>query len=368
MTASAALTFVLTLALLQPPAPPAAVPSARPPASDEIVNTGPPTTDVDAQSTAKEISPLDPAQGEEVLPKSIADILAGAPKPTSEPPTPAATPDSAAQLVDAAASPPAAAAGPPTPTDNIPTPPVEAAAPAISEPPALLPQPPAGPAPVRVATEGAPTFVDDPLVAPDGPLNDRDIAYQNRVLGNFQAVQGQQGPLDGRWTVTSLGGADLITLQISDPGAGEARLEGAWRDLRRSGPKASGFIETIYRADDSALVFQFVEGDPEQPSFLRLTSAQGAQWTGEAVLGGPPVPVTMRRTAGLELAAMAAPPVELQPDPPRSRAKARPAPKRCRAKKCPAASSRQRGHATAKSRSPSKQSSASKPKKPTLRR
>lgn len=174
----------------------------------------------------------------------------------------------------------------------------------------------------------APAFVTDRSVNPDGPLHDRDATYQTRLLNAFQSSQGQQGPLDGRWSVANAQGAELFVLQFADPGAGESRIEGAWRNPRRSGQKGSGFIDAVTRDGDFLLV-RFFEGDPDQATEVRLQPAEGGNWVGEAA----GQPVLMRRTAGVETAALAAPQLAPEPRPPVAKAKARPAPKRAKAKK-----------------------------------
>ena len=163
-------------------------------------------------------------------------------------------------------------------------------------------------------------------------LAERDAAYQNRLLSAFRSAQGRQGPLDGRWTVADTAGSVLYVLQFADPGAGESRIEGAWRDPKRAGPKGSGFIDAVAR-DGEFTVVRFVATDPEQTMEVRLRPAEGGGWVGETVGRGGVQVVVMRRAAGVETAAFAAPQLAPEPVAPRPKAKARPTPKRGKAKK-----------------------------------
>jgi hypothetical protein len=228
-----------------------------------------------------------------------------------------------------------------------------AAAAAENNAAAQAPSPPAATAP---AGPRAPR-IDDKSVAPDGPLREPDVNYQNRVLSNFQASQGRQGPFDGRWTVTGSSG-DMFVLQLTDPGEG-GRIEGAWRDMRRAGGGRSGLIDSITR-DGEMVVVNFVETQGGTPVEVRLRSAQPGGWLGEAnTPEGGRQSIVMHRASGVETQAMAAPYVA-QPRPVRT---ARPsvdrAPTRAKAKKGRRASAQRHGRATAKSHSRGSRHSAS---------
>lgn len=319
------LPLLISLALLQPTAPP---PDAGAPISARTQ-----TTDVDAATTPAQASPLDPAQA---APGRIDDLLGKG------------------------------AAAPPAPDGPVVTAPPSTSAPA--PPPPNVPK--ATPGPLRprggVAGPTAPAFIDDPAVAPDGPPTDRDASYQNRLLNTFQASQGRQGPLDGPWTVATAQG-ELFRLQLTDPGAGEARIEGAWLNLQRSGGPASGFIDQVTREGDALLV-RFFEGNAAKPTEIRLKSGPNGEWIGQTVSAQGSAPVIMRRGQGVEIAARAAPYVEPEPQPERSAGPARACPKPVKARKGHRAAAQPRGCATAKSHSPSKRHSASKPKKTRHRR
>ena len=141
----------------------------------------------------------------------------------------------------------------------------------------LRPQHRAGARPARLS-------IDDKTVAPDGPLREPDVNYQNRVLSNFQASQGRQGPFDGRWTVSGSAG-DMFVLQLTDPGEG-GRIEGAWRDVRRAGGGRSGLIDPIGHRDGDMVVVRFVEADGAQPVEVRLRSPPARRLAGRG--GRPP--------------------------------------------------------------------------------
>jgi len=164
--------------------------------------------------------------------------------------------------------------------------------------------------------------VTDANLRPDGTRTDTDMSYETRVLGAFRTTQGSQGPLDGRWHVSGPDGAILYTLQLTDPGAGEPRIEGAWRNVKLSGLGASGFVETVRREGDD-VVFAFREGPTEVPAEIRLRLEPNGVWTGLAVQGDLRQGVTANRGQGLETASMAVPEWRAPPPPPRAKAKAK---------------------------------------------
>jgi hypothetical protein len=243
------------------------------------------------------------------------------------------------------------------------TAPPQAATAQPTQPPAAQQQPELQPAPAQAAQAQAPAVpraprLNDAAVAPDGPLREPDINYQNRVLSNFQATQSRQGPFDGRWTVSGSSG-DMFVLQLTDPGDG-GQIEGAWRDVRRAGQGRSGLIDSISREGEMVTV-RFVEAGNSQPVEVRLRSPQPGGWLGEATTTeGGRQSVVMHRAQGVETAAAAAPYVA-QPPPRRySEAPARRSPKSAKAKKGRQGTAQRHGRATAKSRSPTKRHSASK--------
>lgn len=254
------------------------------------------TTDVDETTTADQQSPLAPGQAQTAPPRplSITDLING----TAPYEPPAAQTNSAA------------------------------------EPPPVVVAAPASPQPVVEASSSPevqqPVFLDDRSVTAGPPLTATDIAYETRVLGVFHSAQGRQGPLDGRWRVEA-GARPLYTLQLSDPGAGEGRIEGAWRNLSAPGPSSSGFVEQVTR-ENGLVVVNFIDV-ADRRTELRLTPTSTGGWTGEAISGQDRASVTMVRDQGVEVAAFAVPAYTPPPPPPPPRAKAPPARKKVVAKK-----------------------------------
>lgn len=168
-------------------------------------------------------------------------------------------------------------------------------------------------------TQGKVAFVTDKGLRPDGARTDPDISYETRVLGAFRGVQGNQGSLDGPWHISGADGVALYTLQLTDPGAGEERIEGAWRNLKVTGPGASGFIETV-RRDSGDLIFTFRDGPREVLTEIRLRPTDQGGWAGESVAGETRTGIIANRAQGLETASMAVP-VYKNPPPPKAKAK-----------------------------------------------
>ncbi|MFN3521024.1 MAG: hypothetical protein ACK4YQ_02155 [Phenylobacterium sp.] len=156
------------------------------------------------------------------------------------------------------------------------------------------PAPPAPrPAPAAVAPQATPVFVNEVGRTPDGPPTPTDRNYDARLRASFASAQGLQGPLDGQWTL-SMGGGELYALQLVD--AGGAPLEGAWRDIRRSGATAaaSGFLADIQRLG-STVTFQF-QPRPDGPMLtVHVSPGPDGRWTGEAFDGAARRPVSLQR-------------------------------------------------------------------------
>ena len=254
------------------------------------------TTDVDETTTAVEAAPLAPKEGEIAV-------------------------EAAAEAADAAA---------------------DAPVPAF-----------AMPSPATVMTTGRPSFLTDRELAIQGEPTASDRSYETRVLGAFRAVQGAQGPLDGRWHVLGPDGAVLYTLQLTDPGAGDWRIEGAWRNPRAKGAAASGFIDGIVRENED-LVLSFQEAGVDQRTQVRLRPAANGGYVGETVVGGQRTGVTVNRAQGLETASLTVP-VWTQPAPPRAKA-------------TPQRSTKAKSNSKSKSKAKSKSKSRAKGKAKTKRK
>jgi len=124
-----------------------------------------------------------------------------------------------------------------------------------------------------------------PIPAP-GETTPAEQVYELRVRGSIAAAQNLQGPLDGQWRVADPDGKPLFALQIVDKAGGAAPLEGAWRDLRRTGAAGStGLIDDIQREDEGLSArFSALEGG--RVSTLTLRPNADGRWTGALVEGG----------------------------------------------------------------------------------
>lgn len=194
----------------------------------------------------------------------------------------------AALVLAALAAAPAHAQPPPDPIDALLRPlpkdadveePDTAATGSAVEPDPTLP---AGPQPYRPyvppphPTLTAPVFVHETGKNPDAPATPVEAAYDSRLRSSAASVQGFQGPMDGGWTL-SAGGHALYALQLTDR---NGAVEGAWRDLRRSGAlDAYGFFDIVERTG-GRLTFRFADG------IVAELHPQGDRWTGELVEGG----------------------------------------------------------------------------------
>lgn len=161
-----------------------------------------------------------------------------------------------------------------------------AAAPAEAEPEAALPAIPAGPAHPSAGAIG----VDETGRSPEGPPSPRVQAYDTRIRASFAAAESFQGPLDGGWTVSAGGRGDLYGLQIVDR---RGRLEGAWRDLGRTGPGSVGLIDHMARTGESVTLSFSPAG--QTPVTLTLAGV-GRTMSGALDEAGRRTPVMLRRT------------------------------------------------------------------------
>lgn len=184
-----------------------------------------------------------------------------------------------------------AAPGAPAPTD-------EDAAEAAGRPVTSSPEPditaglPQTPIPYSAATAPPshltePVTIDEVGKTPDAPPSVRDLAYESRLRSSFASAQGFQGPLDGSF-VLGAGGQDLFALELVDRQRGA--LEGAWRDLTRTG--VSGFVDDIQRTANGDVLLRF------GAAAVTLRGGMGGQWSGDlSEDGGRSRPVTLRRVA-----------------------------------------------------------------------
>ncbi|MDR6626533.1 hypothetical protein [Caulobacter segnis] len=130
-----------------------------------------------------------------------------------------------------------------------------------------------------------------PIPAPGEPTSAEQV-YELRVRGSIAAAQNLQGPLDGQWRVAGPDGTPLYALQIVDKASGAAPLEGAWRDLRRTGaPGSTGLIDDLQR-EGEGLSARFSAREGGQASTLTLRPDADGRWAGELVEDGAARPVS----------------------------------------------------------------------------
>jgi hypothetical protein len=153
---------------------------------------------------------------------------------------------------------------------------------------------PAYPRPPAPVTSGEPVHIDETGRTPDGPPTATDLSYEARLRSSYNAAQGMQGPLDGRWTLVGPGGQALYSLQLVDSGLG-AGLEGAWGDPRRKGAvDGSGFLDDIQRSG-ADLFLRFAPKPGAELTVVALRPTPDGRWTGEIYEKGDRKLVTLRR-------------------------------------------------------------------------
>ena len=99
------------------------------------------------------------------------------------------------------------------------------------------------------------------------------------------ATRSFAGPMDGGWTL-SASGRDLYVFQLTDR---NGAVQGAWRDLQRSGAlDASGFIDQIERTE-VGLTLRIAD------RFVTLRADLEGRWTGDLTEAGLREAVTLHR-------------------------------------------------------------------------
>ncbi|WP_158278103.1 hypothetical protein [Caulobacter endophyticus] len=227
-----------------------------------------PASEVVATNPSAPVQPAPQPNPDAPIPLVAAPSAAG-PSTITTPPAPPVTTDPLADLI--------AASGPQTTDEEDEAP----AAPAPRHKPTVLPIP--APEPSATATAGGAMSVEQ--------------AYELRVKGSIAAAQGLQGPLDGGWVLRGADGAALYSLQIADPAGGYGPVEGAWRDLRRTGAVGStGLIDSIERTYDGGAAVRFMTR-PGAGSTLALSAGPDGAWSGRLTEdGAAPTPVSVERT------------------------------------------------------------------------
>ncbi|OXE37155.1 MAG: hypothetical protein CGW95_03255 [Phenylobacterium zucineum] len=142
-------------------------------------------------------------------------------------------------------------------------------------------------------TPDTPVHIDELGRTPDTPPTPSDLNYESRLRATYNAAQGLQGPLDGRWILRS-DGAEVYDLQLVDKGRGP--LEGAWRDPRRPGAvAASGFVEDIQNPPGRLILRFKVRRDRSESVEVNLETGPRGEWSGEITEHGARRPAVLSR-------------------------------------------------------------------------
>lgn len=103
------------------------------------------------------------------------------------------------------------------------------------------------------------------------------------------------GSLDGAWTLAQADRGDqLYQFQFNDTGGGN-EIEGAWRNVQRTGALiGSGPVSSV-GYDGMAVTIRFLEKGAGEMSMVTLRPAGAGAWSGELRGPGGAAPVVMRR-------------------------------------------------------------------------
>lgn len=208
--------------------------------------------------------------------------LAGMPAAAQTPPAqtpPAQSPTSQADAIDALLR-------KPLPRDGVPDEPDTASGGAAVDADPLVP---VTPQPYRApyrTTLTRPVNIQETGKSADAPPSPADMAYDDRIRASAAAQRGFRGPLDGGWTL-STPDRELYAFELADR---NGAVEGAWRDLRRTGAlDASGFIDAVERTGGD-LTFRVL-----QDVTVVLHDRGDGRWAGELTEGGRSRAVSLRR-------------------------------------------------------------------------
>jgi hypothetical protein len=138
-------------------------------------------------------------------------------------------------------------------------------------------------------------------VEPPPPPVDAEVA----IRAAYQYAENQQGPLDGRWSLTAQDGTPLFAFVMADTGGapssraaspGAPAIEGAWRDLRRAGGySGSGLLMSVTHLADTVEI-RFEETYPGGATVVTLHADAGGVWSGSLTEDGASRPVVMKRS------------------------------------------------------------------------
>jgi hypothetical protein len=132
-----------------------------------------------------------------------------------------------------------------------------------------------------------PVVVDAYVRSYEVDQTDGDIAYDQGVAQAEIDADARMGPLDGRWRIAGPDGKPLLSLALTDRGAGRM-IEGAWRRLDApAGTDQTGVAGPASQVGDLAVI-------PLSSGELHLQPAARG-WTGELIQNGRARPVTVSR-------------------------------------------------------------------------
>ena len=133
----------------------------------------------------------------------------------------------------------------------------------------------------------APVVVDAYVGNYEVTPTDSDTAYDQGVAQAEIDTDTRMGPLNGRWRIAGPDGKPLLSLALTDRGAGRM-IEGAWRRLDvPAGTGQTGVAGPASRLGDLAVI-------PLSDGELHLHPAARG-WTGELIQNGRARPVTVSR-------------------------------------------------------------------------
>lgn len=149
----------------------------------------------------------------------------------------------------------------------------------------------------QAAAPAQTTDVEPPASAPPAqpalPPATTAAEYDASIRTAAEAALGEQGRLEGGWSLTREGGGEIYRFELREPEAG--RVEGAWRDMTVTPSRGSSGLLDQAAWDGVTLKLGFTEGDAADVLAVSLTPKGGDHWTGEIRRGGQVTQVAMSR-------------------------------------------------------------------------
>ena len=147
------------------------------------------------------------------------------------------------------------------------------------------------------------TSEDGPGPIPYVPSPPVDIAAA--IKAAYLNAENEQGPLDGRWQLSSADGVALFAFVMADTGGAPSRravtpsnpeIEGAWRDLRRVGAADdSGLLTSVQHIADTVEI-RFYDPNASAVVLVKMHADASGVWSGDLVEAGASTSVVMRRS------------------------------------------------------------------------